>query len=48
MFFIMAVVRSFERHLLESISHCWIYSHRIPFVAWVLCVLFVQFVRMSL
>jgi hypothetical protein len=31
-----------------SISSCWIYSPCILFVAWVLCILFLQFVRMSI
>jgi hypothetical protein len=44
MFFIVVVVHSFKRYLLEYLSF-WIYSHSIPFAAWVLCILFVQFVK---
>jgi hypothetical protein len=47
MFFIVVIIHSFKRYLLESISR-WIYSPCILFVAWVLRMLFVQFVRMSM
>jgi hypothetical protein len=39
MFFIVVVIHSFNRYLLEYFSF-WIYSRNIPFAAWVLCVLF--------
>jgi hypothetical protein len=44
MFFIV-VVYSFEKYLLEYFS-LWIYSCCIAFATWVLCVLFVQLIRM--
>jgi hypothetical protein len=47
MFFIVAFVHSLKRYLLEYVS-IWIYSRCIPFAVWVLCVLFAQFVRMSM
>jgi hypothetical protein len=50
MLFFVVGVHSFKRYLLEStrISRCWIYLRCLPFAAWVLNVLFVQFVRMSM
>jgi hypothetical protein len=46
MFFIVIAVHSLKTCLLESISRCCVHSRCIPFASWVLCVLFLQFVRM--
>jgi hypothetical protein len=45
MFFIVVIAYSFKIYLLEYFSF-WIYLRSIPFVAWVLCVSFVLFVKM--
>lgn len=47
MFFNVAASYSFRRFLFEHFLF-WIYSCSSPFAAWLLCVLFVQFVRMSM